>query len=180
MARLIAQSPCAGLLPVTIGNVIVSEIDIMRMWSVAPFKGQEAAVSARMAASIGVGFPSVNRRSHKSGKTALWAGAGRALVVAETLPDLADIAAVTDQSDAFACVRIEGAGAEAVLARLVPVDLRAKVFKTGHTARTMVNHMTGSVTRVGPLAFEVMVMRSMARTLVQEVAEAAQGVAARG
>ncbi len=180
MAKLIAQSPCAGLLPVSIGTVIVSEIDIIQMWSVAPFKGQEAAVSARLTASIGVGFPSVNRRSHKSGKTALWAGAGRAMIVADALPDLSDIAAVTDQSDACACVRIEGTGAEAVLARLVPVDLRAKTFKTGHTARTLINHMTASVTRVGPFAFEVMVMRSMARTLVQELTEAAQGIAARG
>ena len=94
--------------------------------------------------------------------------------------DLAGLAAVTDQADGVAAVKIEGDAAEAVLARLVPLDLRAASFKRGHTARSLVNHMTASITRLGPKSFEVMVMRSMAQTLVHELTEAAEGVAARG
>jgi sarcosine oxidase subunit gamma len=40
--------------------------------------------------------------------------------------------------------------------------------------------MTAQVTRVAEDAFEIMVMRSMARTLVRELREAAEMVAARG
>jgi heterotetrameric sarcosine oxidase gamma subunit len=77
-------------------------------------------------------------------------------------------------------VHIEGAGAEATLARLVPVDLRERFLAQGRTVRTLLGHMAVSITRVGPMEFEVMAMRSMARTLVHELAEAAIGVEARG
>jgi sarcosine oxidase subunit gamma len=94
--------------------------------------------------------------------------------------DLTGLAAVTAQGDGIAALEVRGAAAEAVLARLVPMDLRAAVFPVGRTARTLVNHMAAQVTRVGENAFEIMVMRSMARTLVHELREAAEMVAARG
>ena len=94
------------------------------------------------------------------------------------LPDL-EGAAQTDQTGANAVLRVEGPAVEAVLARLVPLDLRATAFPVGQTARTMVAHMMASVTRVGDAAFEVMVMRSMARTLVHDIEGAAKAVAAR-
>lgn len=181
MTNLIAVSPCAGLLPETIGAVTLSEVVPDAAYSVAPFRGQEKAVSAALKAAVGVGFPAVNRMLSKAGVRALWAGAGRALVIGAVPPaNIAALAAVTDQSDGWAVVSLHGDAAEAVLARLVPLDLRAGVFKRGHTARTTINHMAGSVTRTGPDSFEVMVMRSMARTLVHELSEVAQGVAARG
>jgi len=65
------------------------------------------------------------------------------------------------------------------LARLTPIDLRKTTFKRGHTARTLIGHMTGSITCVGADAFEVMVMRSMAHTLVHELSQAAENVTAR-
>jgi len=109
----------------------------------------------------------------------MWAGHGMALLVDADAPDLTGLAAVTDQTDAWAIVQLQGAAVEDVLARLIPVDLRRDTFKVGHTARTMIGHMTGSVTRVGPDAFEVMVMRSMAGTLLHDLTRAAKGVAAR-
>lgn len=179
MAKLIAKTPCEGLLPRTIGAVEMTEVSVEGACAVASFKGQEAAVSAALTKALGVGFPPPNRALSKGGVRAVWAGAGRALVMGGDLSDLTGLAAVTAQGDGIAAVRIDGADAEAVLARLVPIDLRAGVFKRGHTARTLVNHMTANVTRLGPTSFEVMVMRSMARTLVHDLTEAATGVAAR-
>lgn len=92
---------------------------------------------------------------------------------------LLELAGVTDQSDAWAVVEISGNGVEEVLARLVPMDLRGATFKKGHTARTMVQHMSAAITRVGPKSFEIMVMRSMARTLVHDLETAMQSVVAR-
>ncbi len=88
-------------------------------------------------------------------------------------------AALTDQSDAWAMVRLEGAAAEDVLARLVPVDLRQSVFKRGHTARTMLQHMAVSITRISGEAFLILAFRSMAGTLVHDLETAMKGVAAR-
>lgn len=174
MARLIPLTPFDGLLPLTVGPWTVTEVEIDAMWSVAPLAGQDKAVSG----ALTTGFPAPNRMLTRDGARAIWTGPGQALVTGE-LPDLAGKAAVTDQSDAWAVARIEGEGAQEVLARLVPVDLDPAVFKRGHTARTLVGHMTASVTRVAPNAFEIMVMRSMAATLHHELDRAMTGVAAR-
>nr|WP_239032540.1 sarcosine oxidase subunit gamma [Leisingera sp. MMG026] len=151
------------------------------MWTVAPFKGQQEALSKALETAHGMAFPAVNRATGKAGSRAVWFGRGMALLMG-LAPDakLAKHAALTDQSDAWAVVRLEGAGAEDVLARLVPVDLRSQVFKRGHTARTELKHMMASVTRTGPQAFQIMVFRSMAKTLVHDLKTAMEAVAARG
>ena len=163
MADLIARTPLADLLPVTIGAVTITEVVHDRLTLVAPFRGRAVA-----------GFPAPNRTT----ETSIWVGQGQALFIGDP-PDLGDAAALTDQSDAYAVARIEGAAVEEVLARLVPIDLRLPGFAVGHTARTLLGHMTASVTRRGEDAFEVMVMRSMAQTLVHDLTRAARGVALR-
>lgn len=181
MARLIARTPAAGLLPLSIGAVTLTEVDPGPVTSVAPFRGQTAAVSAALQAAFGFGLPGPNQTAQGQGARILWAGLDRALLIGAAAPGtLAVLAALVDQSDSSVILRIEGPAAEAVLARLVPLDLREGPFPQGATARSFVNHMTAAITRVAPRAFEVMVFRSMAATLVRELAEAAQGVAARG
>lgn len=179
MARLIATAACAGLLPQTIGDVVLTEVALGPVTSIAPFRGKSGAVTDALTVE-GLRFPAPGETMTSGPARIIWAGHGRALLFGVEPPiALTANAALTDQSDASAVVRIEGAGAEAVLARLVPVDLRARNFPEGSTARSMVGHMTASITRVGGLAFEVMVMRSMAATLVHDLSEAAIGVAAR-
>jgi sarcosine oxidase, subunit gamma len=176
---LIATAACAGLLPLRVGGVGLTEVDLGPVTSVAPFRGNAAKVGAALKKALGVGFPGPGEAlTGKSGR-AIWVGPGRALVTG-ALPDLGGLAALTDQADGIAVVRIEGPDVVAVLARLVPVDLRPSVFPEGRTARTLIGHMMASVTRVGPEALELMVFRSMAGTLVHELAEAARAVAARG
>lgn len=87
-------------------------------------------------------------------------------------------AAVTDQSDAWCCVEIVGAAVCEVLARVTPLDTRA--MKRGHTARTLVQHINVVLTCTGKDRFEIMAMRSMAKTLVHDLERAMTGVAARG
>ena len=89
-------------------------------------------------------------------------------------------AALTDQSDGWAVIRLTGAGCEAVLARLVAVDLRPGHFRRGHTLRTLLFHAPASLTRIGAHGFEIMVFRSMAASAVHELGVAMKSVAARG
>ncbi len=177
MVNLIANTPCAGLLPQSIGTVALSEVDAGPVTWVAPYAGQKRAVSDALKSAIGVGFPAPNRALGAEPR-AIWCGMGQALIMGAPCPDLSGAACV-DHSDAWAIVRVEGDGAADVLARLTPIDLRDAEFKRGHTARTLVGHMTAGVTRVGANAFEIMVMRSMAGTLVHDLSRAASGVAAR-
>ncbi|MEO0915873.1 MAG: sarcosine oxidase subunit gamma [Pseudomonadota bacterium] len=173
MVKLIAKTPCAELLPLSAGGVELIEVLPDRLVSVAPFAGRRKTVSEKLEAQFGVGLPATNR----SNEAAQWFGHGIWLVRQDV--DLAGIAAVTDQSDAWAVVSISGAGVEDVLARLVPVDLRLATFKTGHTARTMLGHMSVAISRVGAQSFEIMAMRSMAGTLVHELETAMRSVALR-
>jgi len=143
VAKLIARTACAGLLPKATGTFTLSEVDLGQVTLVAPFKGQQKAVSDALKSAIGVGFPAPNRMLG-TGPRMLWCGKGQALLIGAQCPDLP--AGCVDQADGFATVRLDGAGARDVLARLTPIDLRKTTFKRGHTARTLIGHMTGSIT----------------------------------
>lgn len=177
MADLIALTPCEGRLPLTVGDITVTEVVPARLTSIAPFAGQQKAVRTALKTRFGVALPAANRSARHDGVTMQWFGHGVWLINADVALD--GIAAVTDQTDAWAVVTITGDGAEDVLARLVPIDLRRAQFKTGHAARTMLGHMNVAITRTGGDRFEIMVMRSMAGTLVHELNSAIRGVAAR-
>jgi len=181
VAELIAKTPCDGLLPLSIGAVSLTEEIPDVMTSLASGKAGEKPLSDALKAAHGVGFPAPNRATGKAGARAIWFGRGQAMLVGPVPdPALGDHAALTDQSDAWAVVRLEGDGAADVLARLMPLDLRSAQFKRGHTARTELAHMMASVTRVGDKAFMIMVFRSMAATLVHDLKTAMEAVAARG
>ena len=181
MVDLVAKSACDGLLPVSHGTVTLSEVTFGYLTSISPFKGQDAALSTALKEAHGMALPAANRGTGKDGARAIWFSRGQAMLIGPA-PDasLARFAALTDQSDAWAVVRLEGAQAEDVLARLVPVDLRKTTFKRGHTARSYLMHMMASISRVGDQAFQIMVFRSMAGTLVHDLETAMVAVAARG
>ncbi|WP_223424581.1 sarcosine oxidase subunit gamma [Tateyamaria pelophila] len=181
MGELIARTPLDGFEPLTIGDVTLSEVDMGVLTSVAPYKGQTKAIAAALQDAHGMAWPAPGRATGKAEARAIWFGRDMALLAGPVPdPSLAQHAALTDQSDAWTCLHLSGAGAEAILARLVPVDLRGSVFKRGHTVRSLVQHMNGSITRTGPQTFLIMVFRSMARTLVHDVQRAMESVASRG
>ena len=180
MADLMAKSPCEGLLPIEIGVVSLKEVEMTQMTSLAAYRGQEAALSDALKAAHGMALPAANRATGKEGARAVWFGQGQILLMGPKPADaLSEHAVMTDQSDAWAVVRLEGVSAVDVLARLIPIDLRQEHFKRGHSARTQLQHMMVSITRVGDAAFQIMAFRSMAKTLVHELESAMKGVAAR-
>ncbi|SDW23458.1 sarcosine oxidase subunit gamma [Ruegeria halocynthiae] len=181
MGKLIANTPCDGLLPLTVGSVTLSEEDVGAIHSISPLNGKQKALSEALKAAHGMAYPSANRATGKAGDRAIWFGPSHVMLMGPA-PDvtLFGNAAIVDQSDAWTVVRVNGAEVEDVLARVVPVDLRLSQFKRGHTARTLLFHMTASITRVGENAFQIMVFRSMAETLVHDLKRAMEGVAARG
>lgn len=178
MVDLVAKTPCDGLLPLRVGKLTLSEVNFNAVTSLMPLKGREGAVSDALKAQMGAAFPAPNRTTGRAHERVVWSGAGQALVLGPAL-DPIDGAAMTDQSDAWACVALEGAGARAVLARLVPIDLRPDRFKTGHVARTQLGHMMCVLMRTGPDRYGIMVFRSMAETMVHHLKTAMEGVTAR-
>ncbi len=176
MVKLVATSPAAGLVPLRHGSVMLSEVEATHITSVAPLDGKAKSVSAALKKAIGAEFPDPNRMTGKDGARVVWTGPGQAMVLG---PEVAlKGAALTDQSDAWTWLVLEGTDAAAVLARLTPVDLRDSVFEVGHAARTLLFHMTATLIRTGAERWEILVFRSMAKTAVHDLEEAMRSVAA--
>lgn len=177
MAKLTAKTAFNGLLPITTGRVTLSEIDYDAITWIAPAKGRAAAVSKALVKQISAAFPEPNCTTGTDTK-AVWTGPGQAMVLGAVMKPIAG-AAMSDQTSAWACCRVDGAGASAVLARLVPIDLRPDAFAVGDAARTLMGHMNCVLTRTGPNCYDVMVFRSMAATAAHELERAMRMVAAR-
>ncbi|WP_120501786.1 sarcosine oxidase subunit gamma [Roseovarius sp. EL26] len=180
MVELIEKTPFDSVLPFEAGTVSVSEVEGGVLTSVAPYKGQSKALSDTLKAAHGMAAPAPNRATGKEGSRAIWFGREMVLLCGPA-PDakLAKHAALTDQSDAWAVAMLEGEHAAEVLARLTPIDLRPEVFKRGHTARSELQHMMASITRIGDRSYQILVFRAFAQTLAHDLKNAMQGVAAR-
>ncbi len=180
MVELIEKSPCGELLPLSIGAAKLEEAAPGHLTVLAPF-GSASDFTAALEAAHGMAAPKPNRATGKEGARCLWFGLREVLLVGPT-PEaaLAGQAAMVDVSDGWATVSLSGAGSVDVLARLVPVDLREGSFKRGHSVRTQVLHMSASITRTGKDSFLILVFRSMAATLVHDMKQAMEAVAARG
>ncbi|WP_428543612.1 sarcosine oxidase subunit gamma [Profundibacter sp.] len=180
VVELVEKSAFVGLVPIKVGSCRIFAAPPETMHLVSPYKGQEKALSEAMKKAHGMAFPAAERATGKEGARCVWFGLDQAMLIGPA-PDarLSDFAAVVDQSDGWAVLRLQGPKAEEVLARLVPVDMRAAHFKRGQTARTQLRHLQVSITRIGAMVFQIMVMRSMAKTLVDDLEGAMRLVAAR-
>jgi len=170
---LTAVSPCADLLPLRRGALELSEapeaqLTLVQLFKTADSFGQDV-----------LRLPNPGTEIALAGGVLRWFGKDSYLLIGAAAPEgLGVQAAVSDQSDAWARMILDGPEGEAVLARLVPVDLRAGRFEAGHTCRTLLAHVSASITRLGPERFEIMVFRSMAATAVHDLAQAMEAVAA--
>jgi len=181
VVELEARTPLQGLLPATVGSVELTEPDCGALTSIAPYQGRDEALSEALKAAHGMAAPTAGRATGREGARAVWFGQ-RMILLMGPEPDasLSQHAALTDQSDAWSAVRLEGGGAVDALARLTPIDLRPSVFKRGHTARTDLRHMMASVTRLGENAYQILVFRAFGKTLLHDLRTAMESVAARG
>lgn len=174
MANLTAKTPYGDLLPITKGTLTLSELCHAAITWIAPAKGKATSVSKALEKQINAPFPAPGRIEGP----VVWFGPEQALVLGRALKPITG-AALSDQSSAWACCALDGPDAAAVLARLVPIDLRDTAFKVGHGARTMLGHMNCVLMRVDADRYEIMVFRSMAASAAHEVERAMTMVAAR-
>lgn len=180
MVSLVARTPAQGLLPLQHGSARLSEVEPGPVTAVLPYRGRSEALGKALEACHGLALPAPGRSTAGDTSRCLWFGKEQVLL-AGVVPDssLAEAAALTDQSDAWAWLALEGGAAEDVLARLVPLDLRSRAFPEGACVRTMLKHLNVGLARTGPERFEIIAFRSMARTLVHDLETAMKDVAAR-
>lgn len=183
MAETLAvANPAAGLdLPLEHGAARCAARPLGQLVSVAPFRGRGGAVAAALADRLGTGLSDPGHWAAAGSVRVLWFGFGLWLVEGgpeDLAAAISDAAAVTDQSDGWAGLRLEGAATIDVLARLVPLDLDAGAFPHGRIARTLLRHVPCALLRDGE-AFEILVPRSFVATAYHDLAGAMAAVAAR-
>lgn len=165
---------------IEIGEVVLECNEPAGILSIAPFKGQGMAVSDALGATINISLPTVGGVITKKNIRVMWAGQGQWFVVGEV--ELANIAealeakaAVTDQRDAWAVFRLSGPDASEVMSRLCALDI--STLLQGQTARAEFAHMASCITPVSD-GFEIMVMRSFAKTAMHHMQAAMTKLAA--
>ena len=166
--------------PIEIGESVLSCNQPANILSVAPFKGQGMAVNDALKAVIKLALPTAGKATSKKHIRAMWAGQGQWFVVGdvalEILAETLDTkAAVTDQSDAWVVLTLGGADASEVMTRLCSLDMDA--LEQGQTARAEFAHMMSCITPI-PEGFEIMIMRSFAKTAIHHTREAMSKLAA--
>ncbi len=180
MVDLIAKTPLHGLLPLQIGAHKALEPDLGPITSIMPFQGKHLEVSKALSDAYGLELPGLGQSVVCGGASVVWFGRGQFMLIgAEPPAGLDQIAALSDQSDAWAVADVSGPDVDAVLARLVPVDLRLSAFAVGTSARTLIGHMNGAVIRLSETSIRLMVFRSMAKTLTHDLSEAMQTLASK-
>ena len=96
---------------------------------------------------------------------------------AELSEALGDAAAVTDQSDGYATMRLTGPRAAGVLEKGISIDLHDRVFPTGYAAVTSCAHLGIIFWRLEDAnshpVYEIAVFRSLARSLWHFIEESA-------
>ncbi|MDQ0322875.1 sarcosine oxidase subunit gamma [Pararhizobium capsulatum DSM 1112] len=78
-------------------------------------------------------------------------------------------ASISDQGHGRIRIGISGASVEAVLAKGTAVDLALSNFPVGHSAMTLIGHISALIARTGPESFELLVLRGFAESLWDEL-----------
>ncbi|MGR3434202.1 MAG: sarcosine oxidase subunit gamma [Shimia sp.] len=177
MVKLIDKSPAADLLPRDFGPMRLEEMTLP-LTALGVLKGGD--LGAALKAAHGLDLPAPGKMTGSAPVLCLWFGYGHYLLtVDDPDPRLSEVAAVTEQTDAWTHVALGGPGAAEALARLVPIDLRAAAFPPGSVAKTQIGHMNGLVAHLADGHYGLLVFRSMAATPIHEVEAACMEIAAR-
>ena len=155
--------------------MIIATRDGLGMTKVLVRRGQAAALARQFQTHFGISLPNAPRRV-ASGKVAvLGLGPDAWLAIREQggndfalalKPLLGGLASISDQSDAYVVLRLTGPRVRETLAKLIPIDLHARVFAVGQVAETIAAHIGVLIWRLedaadGSPVFELAVPRSL-------------------
>lgn len=92
--------------------------------------------------------------------------------IARQLSDLGSArASFVDQSDGRVVLRIHGPKVRGILAKCTALDMHPDLFEIGQSTNCQICHVAANLARTGQDAFEIIVMRSFAGFLFDEMRE---------
>lgn len=137
-------------------------------------KGHAGDLAAAIRSRYGLDLPTTPKRVEQGGLAVIWSGPGQWLAVAEDGRDLAcelseavgAFAAVSDQSDGLAVLRVSGPRVRDALIKGVGLDLHPRSFVPGDAAVTMIAHIGTQLWQLDDRpTYEIAVYRSFAGSL---------------
>lgn len=139
--------------------------------SVLARRGSEAALSAFVKTRYGLDLPTALRAVRNAAHALVWAGPGQWLFIAkqkESFAELSGLAAVSDQSDGRAALRLSGPNVRDMLAKGCMIDLHPAAFPSSAAAMTTIAHIGVHLWRADEppydrdVVFDILIARSMA------------------
>lgn len=174
--QIAAMSAFAGVSASGAGGVTVSDRDGLGIATVLVRKGRADALAARVRDRFGIVLPRGPQRAAHGAIAFVGTGSETWLATGENggnafaaslRTELHDDAAVVDQSDGYAVLRVTGRNVRDALAKGVPIDWHPQAFRVGDVASTLVAHIGVVLWRLddgpgGRAMFEIAVFRSLA------------------
>ena len=155
-------------------GVTVRPRDDLAMAKLIARKGRAADLAAAIRSRTGLDLPTTPKRVEQGGLAVIWSGSGQWLAVAEDGRDLTRelveavgaFAAVSDQSDGLAVLRVSGPHARDALIKGVGLDLHPRAFGPGDAAATVIAHVGAQLWQLDDRpTYEIAVYRSFAGSL---------------
>lgn len=178
------------------GGVTAVVLDGLGLATVIVRRGQLSALTDRVRERFGIVLPHGPYR--RAVGSLAFAGTGpEAWLAMRDTPDgftelltseIGAMAAVADQSDGYAMLRVSGPKVRSALEKIFPLDLHPSAFKPGDVASTVASHMGATIWRLddadGAPVFDIAVFRSLAgsfwHAFSYSAAEFGLAIAARG
>ncbi|MBP1861307.1 sarcosine oxidase subunit gamma [Rhizobium herbae] len=164
----ISRHPLENRLPLEPGIRAVDHMDVPRGTAIATvmaMDGEDAAVAAGLAVAGDMSLRFV--------------APGEWLAVSQSdTPEglcrnlsllLAETASVFDQSDGRVVLRLSGPNVRRILAKGIGIDLHPAVFEIGTSSNVLCGHISINLARTGENEFELIVMRSFAESLFDDL-----------
>jgi heterotetrameric sarcosine oxidase gamma subunit len=135
------------------------------IFSILAHRGHEASVGQALKSIDGIGM-----RDCALGEWLVVSTASGAAVVETLLGEIAG-GSVVDQSEGRVMLQISGPNARKILAKCVAVDLHSEAFPIGASANMLCCHVAANLARTGAETFEIIVPRSFAGSVFEEMME---------
>ena len=146
MPELLAPHPAIPLPSITVGNLPLASAPLPDMVSIGPFPNCLPPLCTALGVTLPQTFTTIattdgiqyTRAAHNQ----WFATAPEGTDLMSRLAALcASLAALTNQTDSRVTLTLDGRGARAIAAKLVPIDLHPTVFTPGSTALTLAGHI---------------------------------------
>jgi sarcosine oxidase subunit gamma len=186
---LVPSSPFSGVQFPAVGGqgIVIDERRKLGLASVLARKGSETALAQRVRERFSLALPGAPTRAVAGDVSFAGTGPGAWLAAHERESNafasglaraMGDLASVSDQTDAYAVLRLSGPGVREILCKLVSIDVHPRAFQANAVAVTAAGHVGVILWRLedgggeSPV-FEIAAYRSFAASFWRALAHAA-------